>query len=84
MILAGMFTFGSFAISDAMSRAEISAIKVSKSGNFKYWEKDASAKNKLVEYVKDVTDKKSKNFIPAEDRIATFDMDGTFHRALLF
>ena len=32
----------------------------------------------LQDYVKDVTDPASKNFIPAEDRIATFDMDGTF------
>lgn len=77
-ILAGMFAFGSFAISDAMSRQEISAIKVSKSGNFSYWEKNSPAKEKLVAYVKDVTNKKSKNFIPVEDRIAVFDMDGTF------
>ena len=76
-VLAGIFAFGSFSVSDAMSRAEISAIKVSKSGNFKYWEKNSEVKNKLVEYVKDVTNKKSKNFIPVEDRIATFDMDGT-------
>ncbi len=77
-ILAGIFAFGSFSISDAMSRAEISAIKVSKSGNFNYWEKNSVAKQKLVAYVKDVTNKKSKNFIPVEDRIAVFDMDGTF------
>ena len=32
----------------------------------------------LQNYVKDVTDPASKNFIPEEDRIATFDMDGTF------
>ena len=32
----------------------------------------------LQEYVKDVTDPASKNFIREEDRIATFDMDGTF------
>ena len=32
----------------------------------------------LKNYVKDVTNPDSKNFIPAEDRIATFDMDGTF------
>ena len=31
----------------------------------------------LQDYVKDVTDPKSKNFIKEEDRIATFDMDGT-------
>ena len=77
-ILAGIFALGSFSISDAMSREEISQIKVSKSGNFKYWEKNSAAKNALIEYVKDVTNKNSKNFIPIEDRIATFDMDGTF------
>ncbi len=32
----------------------------------------------LQAYVKDVTDSASANFIPKEDRIATFDMDGTF------
>ena len=32
----------------------------------------------LQDYVKDVTDPTSKNFIKKEDRIATFDMDGTF------
>ena len=32
----------------------------------------------LQDYVKDVTDPTSANYIPAEDRIATFDMDGTF------
>ena len=32
----------------------------------------------LQDYVKDVTDPSSPNFIKEEDRIATFDMDGTF------
>lgn len=32
----------------------------------------------LKTYVEDVTNPKSSNFISAEDRIATFDMDGTF------
>ena len=32
----------------------------------------------LQEYVEDVTNPKSTNFIKEEDRIATFDMDGTF------
>ncbi len=32
----------------------------------------------LKDYVEDVTDPSSKNFIREEDRIATFDMDGTF------
>ena len=32
----------------------------------------------LQKYVEDVTNPQSPNFISAEDRIATFDMDGTF------
>jgi len=34
-------------------------------------------KTQIVEYVQSVTDMKSKNFIPKEDRIAVFDNDGT-------
>ena len=78
--LAGMMTFGmAFTTqTQAATRDEIAAIKVSKSGKFNYWTKDSEVKQKLVEYVKDVTNKDSKNYIPMEDRIATFDMDGTF------
>ena len=41
------------------------------------WTENAVAKNKLLEYVKNVTDTKSSEFIPESDRIAVFDMDGT-------
>ena len=44
---------------------------------FTLWN-DCEAINALKEYVEDVTNKNSPNFIPIEDRIATFDMDGTF------
>lgn len=64
---------------EAVSRAEIAQISVNKKGsNFQYWNKDAASFRALVDYVKDVTDPKSENFIPIEDRIAVFDMDGTF------
>ena len=77
-VLAGIFAFGATSADvSAMSRQEISQIKVSKSGNFKYWNKDSVARQKLVAYVKDVTNKGSKNFIPVKDRIAVFDIDGT-------
>ncbi len=42
------------------------------------WTKNSESKALLIEYVQDVTDKASADFIPAEDRIAVFDMDGTF------
>ena len=48
-----------------------------KNDYFKSWNDSDSLKS-LIAYVEDVTNPKSKNFIPEEDRIATFDMDGTF------
>ncbi len=44
---------------------------------FQSWNK-CEALTALREYVEDVTNPKSPNFISVEDRIATFDMDGTF------
>ena len=44
---------------------------------FNSWNK-CEALTALQEYVEDVTNPKSPNFIKEEDRIATFDMDGTF------
>ena len=77
-LAAGLIAFAPFTAVDAMPRDQIAAIQVKKAKDFKFWTKDAVAKQKLIEYVTDVTDKKSKNFIPVEDRLAVFDMDGTF------
>lgn len=41
------------------------------------WRDDSPTKQAIIAFVKDVTDKKSENFVPVEKRIATFDMDGT-------
>ena len=44
---------------------------------FEQWNADAPALNALIEYVEAVTDASSPDYIPEEDRIAVFDMDGT-------
>ncbi len=44
---------------------------------FACWNPDAPALKALTEYVEDVTNEASPNYIPEADRIATFDMDGT-------
>ena len=41
------------------------------------WADDAPLKTKLVDFVEAATDESSSSFIPVEDRIATFDFDGT-------
>ena len=76
-LTAGLIALGSFGIADAMPRDQIAKIQVKKASDFKYWTKNSVAKQKLIEYVTDVTNKRSKNFIPVEDRLAVFDVDGT-------
>ena len=44
---------------------------------FAEWNLEAPALKTLIDYVEDVTDETSENYIPPVDRIATFDMDGT-------
>ena len=44
---------------------------------FSQWNPDAPSLDTLIDYVEDVTDPTSQNYIPPEDRIAVFDMDGT-------
>ncbi|WP_294159301.1 HAD family hydrolase [uncultured Selenomonas sp.] len=62
----------------AMTRSDLAAISVQESGaGFRYWNKDAASYKALTDYVKDVTSRKSDNYIPPEARVAVFDMDGT-------
>ena len=80
VLLAAAFTFGVSSGTEAAMRGELAEISLSKaaqSGNFKYWEKNAPAKDKIIEYVRDVTNRKSPHFIPPDERIAVFSLDGT-------
>ena len=76
LLVAGL-ALGAAPGTEAASRAELAAIHVEKDKDFHYWNKDAQSYQALVSYVKDVTNKKSRNYIPKEDRIAVFDLDGT-------
>jgi len=78
-IAAGLIVLGSFGVSDAATRAEVAAINVQTASDFQYWNNDSPTKAKIIEFVEDVTNPRSQNYIPPEDRIATFDMDGTFY-----
>ena len=44
---------------------------------FTQWNADAPSLNALLDYVEAVTDPESPDYIPQDDRIAVFDMDGT-------
>ena len=79
LVLAGVFSFGVAAGTQAATREEIAAVRVETASDFKYWNEDSPTLQTIVEFVEDVTNPVSANFIPAEDRVATFDMDGTFY-----
>lgn len=51
---------------------------VIKAGALDLWNESAGSKAALISYVEDVTKEGSPDFIPVENRIAVFDMDGTF------
>ena len=78
-VAAGLIALGSFNVSNAASREEVAAIHVEKASDFQFWNENSPTKQKIIEFVEDVTNPYSANYIPPEDRIATFDMDGTFY-----
>lgn len=62
------------------SVSEIADIAVNREGsNFKYWNENSPLLHELKEYVADVTNPQSRNFIKVSDRIVVSDLDGTFH-----
>ncbi len=41
------------------------------------WNEDSANRQAIIDYVEDITDQNSENFIPVKNRIATLDFDGT-------
>ena len=78
-VAAGLIAFAPFTAADAMPRDEIAKIHVQTAADFQFWTENSPTLSKIVEFVEDVTNPYSENYIPPEDRIATFDMDGTFY-----
>ena len=63
---------------DVPTRDQLAQISVNANGNnFHYWNKNAISFQKLTSYVREVTNPASPHYIPVEDRIAVFDLDGT-------
>jgi len=47
-----------------------------------YWRADSPTMASIVSYVSAVTDEKNESYVPPEERIAVFDMDGTLYGEL--
>ena len=59
------------------AEAETEAAEEDAMAAFTYWNEDAASLQTLIDYVEAVTDENSESYIPVEDRVAVFDMDGT-------
>lgn len=60
-----------------VTREFLSHIRVDKEGNFQYWNQNSPSLKELKTFVANVTDPNSKGYVPPQDRLATFDVDGT-------
>ena len=60
-----------------VTREFLSKIRVDKKGNFQYWNQDSPALKELKAFVALVTDPNGNGYVPPQDRVATFDVDGT-------
>lgn len=73
-------TYFTFPVSTKSVRNTVSAGGASdnsQEAELEYWSEDSVAAASIRDYVSRVTDKNSDSFIPEEDRIAVFDLDGT-------
>lgn len=59
----------------------ISCGEQNKKFTFSYWN-EGETLTALTSFVEDVTDSKSQNYVKPEERVAVFDMDGTFYAEL--
>jgi len=78
-VMAALLAMGVSVGGQAASREEVAAIHVEKAADFQYWNDNSLTKQRIVDFVENATDPQSPDFIPEEDRIAVFDMDGTFY-----
>ena len=76
-MLAAILTFSGLTTTLTSCSSDDDEETVVVKANFDLWNQ-CEALTALKQYVEDVTNPKSANYIIPEDRIATFDMDGTF------
>ena len=77
-MFAVVLTFGGVSVPTSYCKADgLTAVTPQQKEYFTLWNQ-CEALTALQDYVTDVTNPNSPNYIKEEDRIATFDMDGTF------
>ena len=78
LFLAAAITLCGPTLFQSCSKSDDITVVTPQAGEYLTLWNSCEALNALQEYVTDVTNPSSVNYIPAADRVATFDMDGTF------
>ena len=66
-----------FYIANVSGVNPLTSINIFSASELSLWKNESRLKKELVEYMNDITNPASKNFIPVKNRIAVFDFDGT-------
>ena len=64
-------------INENKQPAPVPEVEPAKEDWLTLWNDDAKAKQELTAYIEAVTDENGPDFIPVENRVAVFDLDGT-------
>jgi len=62
---------------DLSKYSKSKSFKIEEGSALSLWNDEAPLKNELINYLKIITDESSSDYIPVENRIAVFDLDGT-------
>lgn len=81
IIILGIFLLTSCVVVKITQSAEADNTRQNptETNRLAYWADDSKAMNSLVSFISDSADPSSDGYIPKEDRIAVFDMDGTLY-----
>ena len=64
---------------EAATRQEVAAISVNTAADFQYWQSNSPTLKSVIKFVEEANNPQSPHYIPPANRIAVFDMDGTFY-----
>ena len=79
VVIAGIIAFALFGMRQgpAQEKKTESGKEVDYAKTFPSWNPDSASLKELTDFVEDAADQESPGYLEPEDRIATFDMDGT-------
>ena len=77
LVVGGLYVNSTRNNNNNTTQESVAPVKQEEISYLSLWNDDAKAKIELENYMKAITDENSADFIPVENRVAVFDLDGT-------